>query len=549
MPMHLPKTVTSRFTPLLAVGALSLGLAACGGSSSDNAASSASSAGAAKASNAEVPEVTWSMGYPVSSLDPAKAFNTSSLIGMSIGLESLVGVDKDGHIVPQLATSVETPDATTYVYHLRDGVTFWDGSSMTADDVVFSLERHRDPKVASQMSGFFTSVKSVEKTGPLEVTVKLNRADSSWQFVPALAGQVVSKKFAESVGDKALGGSDKLTMGTGPYRFSDFRPDEELQAVRYDGYWGPKPAVQKVIVRTIEDDSTRLLAQRSGETDGSFYLPPGPYKQWQRLANTNTYEVPGTDSYMFIFNTELPEFGDVHVRRAFAHALDRDGLANKLLKGHAEPAQLFIPKRVWTSLLTPEEVDAFYATLPTYEFDMEKAKAELAKSKFPNGFDVTVKVPSATDQLSKAALALAANLKSLNIDMKVEEIPSPQWVNRIQGHEDLSFETMGEASVLPDPAYYAGFLDGEEAKPNGRNFASFQNATATDAFQAQRETTDPKVRAEELKKVARVAAEELPYLGVYWQKSNVAVSKELVYDDLGPWFYITNWAAKIKAAE
>ena len=129
-----------------------------------------------------------------------------------------------------------------------------------------------------------------------------------------------------------------LPVGTGPYKIVEFVPDNHVVLEAYDGYWGGKPSVRKITITAIVDQQTRLLAMQNGEVDGTFDVSISDIDQWKALDNVDVITAPSLGVYMLTLDQKAPPFNDIHVRRAVAHAVDREGLVKALLKGNGAPA-------------------------------------------------------------------------------------------------------------------------------------------------------------------------------------------------------------------
>ncbi len=524
-------------------------LAACGASSSDGKEGAVGGSG----TDAEIASITWMLGAAPPTLDVATGFNGYGLMVMMLGLEGLVGFGKDLKLKPILAESWSRPDPLSYVYKIRSGVTFWDGSPMTVDDVVFSLDRHLDPKAASQLSTYLGNVKSVKQTGKDEVTISLSRPDPLVEYVPAFAF-VTPRAYSERLGDK-LGtpGPDVNITGTGPYEVTSFSTDDGVALQRRDGYWGEKPRVRQAKLAYIGDPQTRLLALRSGEIDGVADpdFPLTQSRQWDRAPGVNTSYTPGMTSTLgFFFDVEAEPWNDVHVRRAVAHAADREGYVRAFLGGHAEPATSLVSPLLWAGLLDEEQVEEVYAKIPKYDYDLDKAKAELAKSAYPDGFTAEIKTQSIEPTTGKAAVALSETLKELNITLRVTEMSIDEWRAEVVGHKGVGMSVMWAASVLVDPAdLLATHLDSAKAIPNQFNYANYKNATVDELLRDQAAATSSEERADAIGEILRIAGEELPYLPLWWPDAAMALNDQYVFEDFGglPLAFTPDWLGRIRA--
>ena len=212
------------------------------------------------------------------------------------------------------------------------------------------------------------------------MTVKLKAPNVQFQYTPAHMAGFIFKKSQLEEHPEDIGTPDALPLGTGPYRLVEFSPADRVVLEARDDYWGPKPVAKRIVFTAIPDRQTRLLAMQNGDIDGTFDLAISDIDQWKALGNVDVITAPSLGMFALTLDHSAPPFDDIHVRKAIAYAVDRDGLVQALLKGNGEPATALNPPEMWAGVLPLDEVKAFYATLPGYQFDLEKAKAELAQS-------------------------------------------------------------------------------------------------------------------------------------------------------------------------
>ena len=173
--------------------------------------------------------VTSQIFSDIVALDPARMYDGATMQVLQQVTEGILAQQMDGSMQPFLAEKWEAVDETTYVYTVRQDVTFSNGDPMTMEDVLFSLERHRDPEVASYMAWMFDNVESIRQTGDWEFTVKLKAPDATWQYVlGTAAGAVIQKKACLAAGD-SFGSSIEGLVGTGPYVIDSWTVGSELR--------------------------------------------------------------------------------------------------------------------------------------------------------------------------------------------------------------------------------------------------------------------------------------------------------------------------------
>ena len=507
----------------LGVGGLALStpalLSACGSSSST------SSSGTGDP-NAQLDHLEWLMG-PTTGFDYAKDY--ACMLSAAIVTEPVVVLDDKLQPVGHLAESWDAVDPTTYVYKVRQGVKFTDGTPLTAEDVAFSMDRHRDPKLASLLSGYLTSVESIEATSDTEVTVKLKKPDASWRYFPAYM-LVGPKKHIEQLG-KDYGAPGHDIIGTGPFKVTKFKPSATIDYVANPDYWGDKPVAKTLTLQTnITDAQTSLLAMRAGAADGTFGVSATILRDWKQIPDIDLTVVPSPALLLASFDVEAEPWNDEHLRKAFAYALDRDGLLNALLQGNGDITNSVIPRALWGGAVSDSKLDEIYNGLPVYDYDLDKAKAELAKSKYPDGLEATIWY-YASDTMEKIALTWAQALKQIGVKLKLEVASDTVGTEREDGHKDLGFHLIDNWTPdYPDPINYASvFLWSKSARPGYYNEANYKNPDVDAAIVKNLASIDQNERADLMVEIMNAAQNDLPYIPIWTRQQAVAVKKSLVY--------------------
>ncbi|MFC9219916.1 ABC transporter substrate-binding protein [Streptomyces hygroscopicus] len=469
---------------------------------------------------------------PPNVLDVAHGFTSPCTLVQFAILESPVTRDKNGKVIPQLAESWTEPNPVTYVFKLRKGVVFSDGSPMTAEDVAFSLSRHTDPKVASEAASMVSAVKSVRATGPDEVTVVLKSPTQTFLPNVAVMWQVVPKKLAaahpQDLGTPAVG-----TLGTGPYKLTEFSSTEGVTLKRNEKYWGPKPAIGTVKVTTITDPETLRLAVSSGEVDGTNQVPPRDARKWAPLKDVKTRFYAGNSIAFLALNVKYAQLSDVHVRRAIAHAVNQEAMQRLLVGDKATPA---------TTILTHPMLKALYGDgfqsvidqLPQYPYDLAAARAELAKSKYPDGFELPANYNSGNNT-ADALQALAADLAKIGIKLKPNPLPEDAYrAKRIRhdgltlGLSDLAYATPDPGELLPDLVSSVG------AKPYGFNFAQLWTPQLDAQVNKVLGLKSGEERKQAVTEILTETAEQASYIPLYSVDSAIALHKRFT-ENVGVW--------------
>lgn len=535
---------------ILSVSAL---LEACGAAPStrpDRSSGSSGSSGSAGTSSADVGTDTGkeidvlrvSLPGSLSNLYPGQESGILNYYVAGICMEGLVGVDTSGRIVPALAESFDRPSPKTYVYTLRSDARFHDGSPVTADDVLHSIEMARDAKVSPSTASYWADLDKAVKSGDNEITLTTKTVDEAFAWLPSNADALwIAPKAAWERSKGGLGTAQSPITGSGPYRVTDFAPDSHVEFTRVDTWWGGRPKVAKIRFEFIADDNTRLLAWRAGKADMSLNVPPAQAHQWESAAATRVVYAPDRSYTGLTFNLTAKPFDDVHVRRAIAHAVNRDAIVKNILRGRGQVATALSTPEQFGGLWTPEEATGRLAAVPQYEYDLEKAKQELARSSVPGGFTAALSYPNTGPQLGTAALAFAADLKKIGITLDVKELPIEQWLAELNEFPPLSF--MWYFNTTGDPGELPSWFLGEG------NPAKYDNAEVKAAMGKVSTESDPAKRAALLIEAQTAQAADLAYLPLWWGQAATAFGDAVGMRDFTSYTLLANWPALLYAAK
>jgi peptide/nickel transport system substrate-binding protein len=274
-------------------------------------------------------------------------------------------------------------DGLTYEFALRKGVRFHNGDPVTAEDVKFSFERYK----GGGASALKARVAAVEIVDPLRVRFRMKQPwpdFMTFYATPATsAAWIVPKKYLERVGDD---GFKKAPVGAGPYKFVSFNPGIEVTFEANDGYWRKAPSVKRIVLKSVPDESTRVVKLKRGEVDISYGLRGPDAAEVQKTPGLQLKVILPTVSQWLVFTQQWDPrspWADRRVRLAANLAIDRKGFSDAEYLGHGRPASSMIPRDF-----------EFYWSPPAYAYDQAQAKKLLAEAGYPKGFDA---VELATD--------------------------------------------------------------------------------------------------------------------------------------------------------
>jgi peptide/nickel transport system substrate-binding protein len=416
------------------------------------------------------------------------------------------------------------------------------------DDVLYWMDRVMKNEQSIFVS-YFADVVSVEQTGDMQMTIKLEAPSTTFLGLAnfLFIGQ---KKYTEAH-EQDLGTPGNLGMFTGPYKLEEYVPEESVTLTRFDGYWGEPPAARRISYRFIPDDETRRLALDSGEIDGGFNVPPEDVREWDDLQSAGVISRPNLQFGYISFDTKQEPWSDINVRRAVAHALDRDGIVKTIMRGNATVATSYPPPEDWAAIMPADEILSEYEQLTQYDFDLDKAGAALRESASPDGFEATIQVPPTPAYLRQIALSLSENLKQVGIDLRVEEVKDEvyreQWYTN---KKNTGIQLIQNGPTVQDPADFPGIMLTKRYNVSGGfNTANYVNPEVEKLWAEQQEATEPEARVEPILEVLRIAADDVPYAPIFWNKGSVGISDALSYDGFhAAWYVIQPWAQYIKPA-
>jgi peptide/nickel transport system substrate-binding protein len=480
------------------------------------AALTASSAGGAVRAK-QVPLFVYGIGTPVSTLDPNPIGGNGGAID-SLGLEYLLKLNSSGQIVPNLAQSVTNPTPAIYVYHLRHGVKFWDGKEMTATDVAQSINYQRYPGSNTTLSGATAKIiKTVTATNKYTVTVVLRHPDAAFQYILA-GGGYIWEASQQSADPLKFGKPGTLLVGTGPYEFQSLDPATGAELTANPHYWGGTPVFKHISVKVFGSEQSAALAFRAGDIDA--YFPTGA-ASFASTAGTTLLQTPGLGQGRLWLDVNQAPFNDVHFRRAIAYAINKaDVIATT--GQPAAPSYTLPPSVALRAIGTKAQLTALLKSIPTYAFDLSKAKAELARSAYPNGTSVHLDTISF---FSPEAQAIAGDLAKINVNVKVNVLSIAAYVGELFNPSDQFgwlFSTFTPPSA--DPSWFTQLKLPKVTIQILQN--NYPNQTAYDLAEQGLRTSNPAKRWKIYSDYVKLMANEVPYIPLYQGAATLALSSK-----------------------
>jgi peptide/nickel transport system substrate-binding protein len=428
------------------------------------------------------------------SFDKTNVFQNESIWITEQINETLYSAGNDGKTLrPWLATSyTASKDGKTYTFKLRPGVKFSNGKAMTAADVKFSLD---DARVQKKGWGYLdAAIKSIDAPDPSTVVFHLK-----YQWAPFLADIGL---FANGIIPKNFNGESRAAfyrhpIGTGPFMWDKRVVGQSVRLKRNPFYWQKgKPYLDSVTWTYVSDENTRELQLRGGQIQVDEFPPFNSITKLQHTSGVTMTLFPSTRTDYLDINEAYAPLADVHVRRAISYAIDRRSIIKSVLFGHGTPANSFLPP----------QVPFYYPETPGLQYDLAKAKAELAKSKYKQGFKVTLLVGAGAQVENAMGQILQQALKQIGIDVTFKTQDTSTEFQSVQSRKyqlAFSYWTMD----IADPDELVTFSV-DPAGGASSFYTGYNNPTVIKlSHQAQRET-DVGKRTKLYAQIQRIAAED-----------------------------------------
>ncbi|WOI28249.1 ABC transporter substrate-binding protein [Sulfitobacter dubius] len=415
-------------------------------------------------------------------LDPtsaaAGAINSVLYTNVFEGLTRFMG---DGSVVPGLAASWEiSEDGLTYTFKLREGVTFHDGTTMDAEDVKFTLDRINAEDSANAQKALYSAISEVTVVEPQTVEVKLSEPNGNLLFNLAWGDAVI-------VAPESVETIKQTPIGTGAFKFDEWRQGDKITLSRYDAYWGDAPALASATFKFISDPTAAFASVMAEDVD-VFAGFPAPENIPQFEADPRFQVLIGSTEGETILsiNNQREPFDNVKVRAAVAHAIDRQAIIDGAMFGYGTPIGThFAPHN-------PDYIDLTEMS----EYDPEKSKALLAEAGFPDGFETTLHLPPPS-YARRGGEIIAAQLAQVGIKAQITNVEWAQWLETVFKGKDFGLSIVSHTEPM-DINIYA----------NPDYYFQYDNAEVQSLIAEFNQTADPAARSEMLAKAQQIIAED-----------------------------------------
>lgn len=427
---------------------------ACGSkndTAADNASDTASDAENTTAAETEgkTEETTASSGkdtlvvvldQEIVSADPADQAQRATSQFMIQIYETLLYFDENNTPQPLLAESVTQKDDVTYEVKLRQGVKFHNGEEMKASDAVFSLSRAiENPKTASNIGDFDPD--GFEIIDDYTFTMKtLEPVATFYASLCSTCTAIVSEKAVTELGDNFS--KDATGAGTGPYKFVEWIPAQEVSIERFDDYWREPAKIKNMTWKFVSDANSRSVMLETGEADVIYQVQTAGIEALLANDELTVYSVPSTTIRFIYFNqSEGLPMSNEYLRKAVSYAIDREALVKNVFGEYATPATSFLAPAI---LGHTDDVE-------TYDYNPEKAKEMLAEAGYEPGELTLTMSMHAQNVLTRMAEVIQAYLADVGINMEIQALDTAAWVAALaEGQTQMGFNANSNTSCDPD---------------------------------------------------------------------------------------------------
>ena len=394
--------------------------------------------------------------------------------------EGLTRFGPDGSVLPGLASEWSvSDDGLTYTFKLRDGVTFHDGSTMDAEDVIFSLDRARAEESTNAQKALFKDIEAVTASDPLTVDVKLSAPNGNFPFNMAWGDAVI-------VGPESIENAATAPVGTGPFTFVEWAKGDQVTIARNDAYWGDAPALAKATFKFISDPNAAFAAMMAEDVDAFPNFPATEtLAQFEADPRFNVIVGSTEGETILSMNNKSGPLADLRVRKAIAHAINRQDIIDGAMFGYGTPIG---------SHFAPHNPDYIDLTANS-AFDPEMSKSLLAEA---GAEDLTLRLmlPPPT-YARRGGEIIAAQLRDVGIKTEISNLEWAQWIEQVFKGKDfdltiVSHTEPADINIYARPEYYFQY--------DNADFQALINKLSV--------TSDPAMRSELNKQAQQMIADD-----------------------------------------
>jgi peptide/nickel transport system substrate-binding protein len=460
-------------------------------------------------------------------LDPRLTKNTSGFRIKELAFNGLVAIGPDYVPVPDLAERWDNPDEKTWVFHLRPGVKFHDGTELTANDVKYTYESVLDQSFNSPFRAFYLTVAKVDATDRATVTFTLNAP-----FAPFLSYMDLAI-VPQAAAQKSDFGTKPI--GTGPFKVDGWNTGDSIDLSAYEGFYAGRPNLDRVRVKVVPDNSARVVGLESGDLD--FVQSPLSPQDVTRVQSAGKLKVDRTPAagYTYVnLNTADPILSDKRVRQALSYLVNKQQIIDTIYKGIGQPANGPIVPGMW----------AYSPDVPSYPYDPAKAGQLLDEAGWAVGADgvrakgdqklsLSVRTHSEDPDRRQLIQVLQSEFQKVGIDATTSTVEFPAFFQDVQDGK-YQVAVIGWLNLSdPDRATFRQFtIDGTA------NYGKYRNDQVDKLLKDARTTLDQNKAKMLYTDAVKQIVDDAPYIFVQYQEYIALYTPRLQGYVINP---VANW--------
>lgn len=467
-----------KYWTILLTGLLvsTLVFSATGCQNSSNTTASSSASGAAKEGGSIVVGVTTEPG----SLDPFTITSADTRSLLFNVFEGLVKPDKNGNLIPAVAAKLPdvSSDGLTYTFKIREGIQFQNGNKVTAGDVKYSLETAKSKQVEG-----LSNLQSVDAVDDSTVKLTLTKRDNS--FLAYLTTPIVPKDY---------GDQSKHPIGTGPYQFVSYTPQQSVVLQKNKTYWQKGlPHLDKVTYKIEADTNALVLDLKSGSVD----VAGADYATANQVGSGFTTEQSNSNAVQLLaLNNAVKPLDNVKVRQALSYAVDPDEIIKTVNYGKGT--------RVGTPVIPGFKKYYDSSLAKAYPKNVSKAKQLLSEAGYPNGFSLTITVPSVYQVHVDTAQVIVNELKTIGVTATIKQVDWATWLSQVYTNRQYESTIISvDGTSLTPESYLSRYVSTSKS-----NFFNYKDTEYDTLYQQAVEETDDTKRVQLFKQVQELISKD-----------------------------------------
>jgi peptide/nickel transport system substrate-binding protein len=462
-------------------------------------------------------EITYATTSDVVGLSPIETNDSvSSAVNEQVYETLFTRNSETMEVEPLLAESYETPDDKTWVFKLKEGVKFHDGTPFNAEAVKYTFDKFRDPETAAPRASLLEPVESVTVIDELTVEIK-----TKYPYGPLLAALSHSNAAIVSPEADKAGNLMKEPVGTGPFKFVSWTPGDSVVLEKNPDYWQGAPKLEKVTFKVVPEVTTAISMLQAGEVQFITGVPTEQLQRVESLKNVEVTKKEGTPVYWLGFNTEKAPMNNLEFRQAVAYALDREAYVEKL-NGLGVQGNSIIGPKVFGYSESADDAG--------YKHDLEKAKELVEK----NGFGdktVTMLVANRESYIMMAEIA-QSQLKEAGINAEIETMEWATFLDTArEGNFEMTFLGWSNSTADGSELLYPNF---HSDNIGASNQVRYNNPEFNKLVEESRTNVDQTVRQEKLQAANELLVKDAPAIVMHHGVVTIAADKSVKDIEIDP---------------